>query len=95
MGMIDRGAELEWISQYPFERECLFAPLTGLEVQGVRVESSVLVIESRLSINLNALTIEQVISKRHRMVKELCSNLIREANRITPTKRITISLPII
>jgi hypothetical protein len=29
MGMIDRGAELDWISQYPHERECLFAPLTG------------------------------------------------------------------
>jgi hypothetical protein len=29
MGMIDRGAELRWISQYPHERECLFAPLTG------------------------------------------------------------------
>ena len=27
MGMIDRGAELGWISQYPHERECLFAPL--------------------------------------------------------------------
>ena len=27
MGMIDRGAELKWISQYPHEEECLFAPL--------------------------------------------------------------------
>ena len=30
MGMIDRGAELGWISQYPHEAECLFAPLTGM-----------------------------------------------------------------
>ena len=29
LGMIDRGAELGWISQYPYEAECLFAPLTG------------------------------------------------------------------
>ena len=29
MGMIDRGAELGWVSQYPFEAECLLAPLTG------------------------------------------------------------------
>ena len=29
MGMIDRGAELGWVSQYPHEAECLFAPLTG------------------------------------------------------------------
>ena len=60
MGMIDRGAELGWISQYPHEAECLFAPLTGIEVQSTRVDNSILVVEARLSVNLNALTIEQV-----------------------------------
>jgi hypothetical protein len=49
-------------SQYPHENECLFAPLTGIEVQGTRIEGAVLVIEARLSVNLNALTIEQVPS---------------------------------
>lgn len=29
MGMVDRGAELEWLSQYPAEKEICFAPLTG------------------------------------------------------------------
>ena len=29
MGLIDRGAELTWISQYPHEAEVLFPPLTG------------------------------------------------------------------
>ena len=37
MGMIDRGAELGWISQYPLEAECLFAPLTGRESPGLRI----------------------------------------------------------
>ena len=60
VGMIDRGAELGWISQYPHEAECLFAPLTGIEVQSTRVDNSILVVEARLSVNLNALTIEQV-----------------------------------
>jgi hypothetical protein len=46
-------------SQYPHEEECLFAPLTGMEVQGTRVDGAVLVIEARLSVNLNAQTIEQ------------------------------------
>ena len=46
-------------SQYPHEKECLFAPLTGIEVQGTRIDGAVLVIEARLSVNLNALTIEQ------------------------------------
>ena len=33
MGMIDRGADLTLVSQYPHEREILFNPLTGLEVR--------------------------------------------------------------
>ena len=32
MGMIDRGADISWLSQYPHEKEILFAPLTGLEM---------------------------------------------------------------
>ena len=46
-------------SQYPHEEECLFAPLTGIEVQGTRIDGAALIIEARLSVNLNALTIEQ------------------------------------
>ena len=33
MGMVDRGAELEWLSQYPGEREICFAPLTVTHCQ--------------------------------------------------------------
>ena len=71
MGMIDRGCELGWISQYPHEAECLFAPLTGLEVQETSVEGSVLLIKARLSVNLNALTIEQVVSKRRALIDQM------------------------
>ena len=46
-GMVDRGASLSWLSQYSFEKETLFAPLTGVEVCGTRVEGSVLVVEAR------------------------------------------------
>ena len=59
MGMVDRGANVSWLSQYPGEKEILFAPLTGLEVVGRRVEKRVMVVEVRLNINLNAETIEQ------------------------------------
>ena len=31
-GMVDRGADLSWLSQYPHEKEILFGPLTGLEM---------------------------------------------------------------
>ena len=71
MGMVDRGCELGWISQYPQERECLFAPLTGFELQQTRVEEGVLVAEVRLSVNLNALTIEEVVAKMKRSHLEL------------------------
>ena len=61
MGMIDRGADVSLLSQFPAEKEILFAPLTGLEVASVpRVEDGVIVVELRLSCNLHDLTIEQV-----------------------------------
>lgn len=63
MGMIDRGASLDWLSQYPAEGEILFAPLTGLELKSTRVMGSVLVVEMRLSVNLLNRTIEEVIAK--------------------------------
>jgi hypothetical protein len=34
MGMVDRGADVQWLSQFPGEAEILFAPLVGLEVVG-------------------------------------------------------------
>ena len=62
--MIDRGADVSFLSQFPSEKEILFAPLTGLEIASVpRVEGNVIVIELRLSCNLHDLTIEQVIGK--------------------------------
>ncbi len=52
MGMVDRGADVHWLSQYPLEREILFAPLTGLEVTGKKVEGRVLVVSVRLNVNM-------------------------------------------
>ena len=61
MGMIDRGADVSLLSQFPGEKEILFSPLTGLEVASVpRVEDGIIVVELRLSCNLHDLTIEQV-----------------------------------
>ncbi|KAK3252495.1 hypothetical protein CYMTET_38205 [Cymbomonas tetramitiformis] len=45
MGMVDRGADLSPFSQYPYEKEIVFAPLTGMEVVGTprtKVQHSVL-----------------------------------------------------
>ena len=97
MGMVDRGAELKWLSQCacallpctaaavdvhacacadPHEEEILFAPLTGLEVHDFRVEGRVLVVEAKMSVNLNALTIEQVVSKRRKVVQDMCDQVL-------------------
>ena len=59
MGMIDRGAEISWLSQYPHEKEILFAPLAGFEVKHTRIEGNVLVVVVSLAVNLTAQTIEQ------------------------------------
>ena len=64
--------------RYPHEREILFAPLTGLEVQGSRVEGSVLVVEVKLSVNLTSLRIEQVIGKRKKMLQDMAPGLEAE-----------------
>ena len=60
--MVDRGADLAWVSQYGHEREILFPPLTGLEVVGSDVEGESLIVSVRLSLNLKALTLDQVPS---------------------------------
>ena len=63
MGMVDRGADVRWLSEFPHEAEILFAPLTGMEVRGSRVEGSVQIYEVALTVNMASLTIEQVVAR--------------------------------
>ena len=74
-GMVNRGADISWLSQYPHEQEILFGPLTGIEVLRTRVDGSVVVIECAFSINLTALTLEQVLSKRRKVVRDMCDQV--------------------
>ena len=62
-GMIDRGAVIEWLSQYPGEQEVLFAPFTCIELRGSQNEERAIVLRMKLTINLLAPTIEKVIAK--------------------------------
>lgn len=88
MGMTDRGAELGWLSQYPHEAECLFAPLTGVEVIRTRVEGATLIIEARNSVNLASLTIEQVVSKRRKILIDIAGTMRNEVcDALAPRKR--------
>ena len=76
--MSDDCLDLSWRSQYPHEKEIVFAPLTGIEVQRTRVEGPVLVVEARLSVNLMAATIEQVVGKRRKVVQDAASQMVSE-----------------
>lgn len=75
MGMVDRGADLMWVSQYPHERECCLPPLSGLQVLDTRVEESVLVVTVRISVNTLAQTLEQVVSKMQRSHLQLLKTI--------------------
>lgn len=43
--MVDKGADLSWLSQYPHEAEICFPPLTGLELRNTRIAGSILICE--------------------------------------------------
>ena len=80
MGMIDRGADISWLSQYPHEEERLFPPLTALSIEDdVVVEDDISMFKVRLNVNLLAMTLEQMDGKMHRshisMIDLLTDNL--------------------
>jgi len=75
MGMVDRGADLTWLSQYPHEQEVLLPPLTGIEALNVNVDGTMLVIHSRLSLNLASHTLEQVLSRRRKMLLDMIAGI--------------------
>jgi len=81
MGMVDRGAELSWLSMYEHEKEILFPPLTGVEVLESRVQGSTLLVMSHLAVNLTSPTLEQVVSKRRKLVIDLADNSVHELER--------------
>ena len=78
MGLIDRGADISWLSQFPHEREVLFGPLLGQQPLATRVQGSTLVVATRMSLNMLSLTLEQVLHKRHRLVKEMAAGMVLE-----------------
>jgi hypothetical protein len=95
MGMIDRGAELDWLSQYPHEREVLIPPLTGLEKMSSEVQGEMLAMQARLSLNLSAQTLEQVLSRRRKMIMDMAKGIefeLREILGDTPLLRTAIQI---
>ena len=95
MGMVDRGADLTWLSQYPFEREVLLPPLTGIEALDTNVSGGMLVINARLSLNMAAHTLEQVLSRRRKMLMDMCKGIELELRDVLDFKLATFSVKLL
>ena len=80
-GMVDRGAEISWLSQYPHEQEVLFAPLTCIEVQRSHVEGNMVMVAMSISINLLAPTIEKVVAKMQNSHVSLIDLLVEDVRK--------------
>ena len=82
MGMVNRGAYLGWLSQYPGEREILLPPLTGLEMQSfTKLRDGTLLYTMDLNINLQSKTIEEVLAVRKKQCVELAGVVQRSLER--------------
>eukprot|EP01052_Picozoa_sp_SAG31_P015468 SAG31_NODE_994_length_10499_cov_6.293452_6_plen_2190_part_01 len=86
--MVNRGAFLKWLSQYPDEQEILFPPLTGLEVVRQHEESvsqtnvgSRLIFVMQLNVNMQSMTIEEVLAQRRKQCLELATIIRRDLSR--------------
>lgn len=82
-GQVDRGARLNWVSQFPREEEVLLPPLCNLEVEGdARYEMTpmgmVMVWPLRLNVNLKGLTVEELQERRKTLHVAMFDNLISE-----------------
>ena len=58
MSIVDQGADLSALFQYPQERESRFAPCTVLQVQDTAVEGSLLIVKMRANANVLAGTLD-------------------------------------
>jgi len=95
MGMVDRGADLEWLSQYPHEKEVLLPPLTGVEALSSDVEGNMLVIQSRFSLNLSAQTLEQVLSRRRKMLMDMANGIELDLREALPENFVLLALKVL
>ena len=85
MGMVSRGAFLGWLSQYPDESEILLPPLTGLEVTAFKSDDvGTLVFDMQLNVNMQSMTIEEVLALRKKQSLELAEVVSRDLSSRIP-----------
>ena len=85
MGIVSRGAFLGWLSQYPDESEILLPPLTGLEVTAFKSDDvGTLVFDMQLNVNMQSMTIEEVLALRKKQSLELAEVVSRDLSSRIP-----------
>lgn len=90
VGMIDRGAPISSISQYPREQEVLFPPMSNLEVFGQpRVDMTagrpMIVLQVRVSMNLRHRTREELNGERKLIFIATLRNTVEEVAAVLDT----------
>eukprot|EP00283_Hemiselmis_rufescens_P011563 CAMPEP_0173448318 /NCGR_PEP_ID=MMETSP1357-20121228/40518_1 /TAXON_ID=77926 /ORGANISM="Hemiselmis rufescens, Strain PCC563" /LENGTH=262 /DNA_ID=CAMNT_0014414817 /DNA_START=30 /DNA_END=814 /DNA_ORIENTATION=- len=86
VGQVDRGATIVFLSQYPYEAEMLFPPLSNLEVVGKPEVQSwggtfYTVVHMRINSNAKSLTLDEMIERRKTVHVGMLQNIINEAGR--------------
>jgi len=78
-GLIDRGADLSILSQYPFEKEIVFPPLCALEVISTRIEmvasQPIMIVAVQHTINLTNRTLEQMLERRKKLLEDMADGV--------------------
>eukprot|EP01052_Picozoa_sp_SAG31_P036907 SAG31_NODE_4674_length_3042_cov_1.371390_2_plen_594_part_01 len=92
--ILNRGALIQWLSQYPGEAEVVFAPLTGMElVREGRLNGPggcpVRKLHLRPTTNQNAVKIEELVAQRKTMHVRMLNSLRHELRAI-PAELTTI-----
>jgi WD40 repeat protein len=86
MGIVDRGAQLDWLSQYPHEKEILLPPLTATEVVNIETEENqagyqICRVTVRLNCNLISMTLERFLAVRKKEVESLVGIIYKDLSK--------------
>ena len=91
VGMIDRGADLRFLSQYPGEREIVMPPRSCLEVRGEphlmsTDHGDVVIFDAAINCNLSCRTLGKTKAQRKDLIVSLIDTLAKEVSRDIKTQ---------
>ena len=81
-GMMDRGADLRWVSQWPDDEESVLLPLSNFDVKGMRRESNINFLRVGLRSNFRTRTLEQTRTSRQAHFTSIVQELEQETEQL-------------